>query len=322
MARLVSVIIPVYNSEEYLVECLESVLSQDYQPTEVVAVNNNSTDRSPQILDSFRSKGVVVVQERRPGAAAARNAGIRASRGSLLAFQDADDIWFPGKLKEQVAFLDANPAFGIVFGQFANWYPNALGQFESPRSFLATPERWEVPEPLSGWIYTAELLACPISMITPMILREVFDGTGPFDESLEAGSDYDFWLRATYRYRAHKLPRCFALYRQHGQGITSRARPRSTMAVVLERAIKSSGLSDPHGNAVTSEQIRRRFAELWFHFGMLHMEIGDPVVGAVALRKYFSYEDHRLQGSWDVLTKGVSVLKHRLVTWLRSSRQS
>lgn len=286
----VSVVIPVHNAGSYLSECLESVLSQDYGPFEVIAVDNNSTDSSVEVLRQFADRGVRVISESHAGAAAARNAGVKAARGDLIAFQDADDVWLPGKLTRQVEFLRENQDFGIVFGQFANWYPDEDGQYGRAEEAVGGPGNWEVKESLSGWIYADTLLSCPIAMITPVVRREVFDAVGCFDESLEAGSDYDFWLRASYRYKAHKLPGCLALYRHHGKGITSRARPYSTIALIIGRALSNTGRTGPDGRTVTQEQLDARLAEIWLHFGILHFTKGQVRIGLEALSKYLLLE--------------------------------
>jgi glycosyltransferase involved in cell wall biosynthesis len=317
---LVSVVIPVHNAARYLAECLDSVLAQDYAPLEIIAVDNGSQDASLDILKQYAARGVRVLTESKPGAAAARNAGVRAARGELIAFQDADDIWAPGKLSAQVRYLREHPQIGIVFGQFANWYPDEHGRFEPPQRLFDDPARWEVKEELSGWIYVEELLSCPIAMIVPLLRREVMDVTGGFDESMEAGSDYEFWLRATYRFQAHKLPLCLALYRHHGRGITSRVRMRSTIALALDRAMHSMGLTGPDGRSVSERAIHDRFAEIWFQFGILHLQRGSIRVGLDSLRKYFRFERSVSQAVLTTARIAPATVRERLRTTLAALR--
>src|SRR6266508_897311 len=109
---LVSVVIPNYNCGRFLEETLESVFAQAYPAVEVIVVDDGSTDDSLQVLEKYAGR-VNVIRQANQGVSAARNAGIRASHGELVALLDADDLWHPDKLAKQVA-LFANPAVGLV----------------------------------------------------------------------------------------------------------------------------------------------------------------------------------------------------------------
>jgi len=97
---LVSVVIPVYNAEPFLREALDSVLAQDYEPFEVIVVDDGSTDGSGTIARSYPE--VRYLRQENQGPAVARNAGIAAAQGEFLAFFDADDVMLPNKLSVQV----------------------------------------------------------------------------------------------------------------------------------------------------------------------------------------------------------------------------
>jgi glycosyltransferase involved in cell wall biosynthesis len=111
---LVSVIVAAYNAEATLAETLRSALAQSYRPVEVILVDDGSTDRTAEIAASFPE--VILIRQANAGVAAARNAGIRASRGEWLAPLDADDLWHPAKLERQVAAALAAPELpGFVY---------------------------------------------------------------------------------------------------------------------------------------------------------------------------------------------------------------
>src|SRR5436853_749734 len=101
MPSLVSVIIPVYNCEQYLAEAIQSVLAQTHPTIELIVVDDGSTDNSAAVAKSFAV--VRYVFQRQGGPGAARNRGISLARGSFLAFLDADDVWVAGKLTRQLA---------------------------------------------------------------------------------------------------------------------------------------------------------------------------------------------------------------------------
>jgi glycosyltransferase involved in cell wall biosynthesis len=114
VAGQVSVIIPVRDGERYLAEAIESVLRQTCPVLEVIVVDNGSKDRSRRVAEQFGGP-VQVVSEPIPGAARARNAGLRVASGELVAFLDADDLWKPSKLAKQAGVLDRQPEIDLVF---------------------------------------------------------------------------------------------------------------------------------------------------------------------------------------------------------------
>ena len=110
---LVSVVIPNYNYGRYLGEAIESVLAQSYPRRELIVVDDGSTDESETVLRRYGQR-LRWVRQPHHGVATARNRGVQESRGTLLAFLDSDDVWFPTKLERQVARWLAEPSIGFV----------------------------------------------------------------------------------------------------------------------------------------------------------------------------------------------------------------
>lgn len=112
----VSVVIPVFNHAGYIAEAVQSVLEQSYQDFELVIVDDASVDGTAEVVSRFKDPRIIsVVHERNYGPAAARNSGIRASSGELVAFLDADDLFTPAKLDEHVLFLDRHPDVDVTY---------------------------------------------------------------------------------------------------------------------------------------------------------------------------------------------------------------
>jgi len=114
---LISVIIPCYNVEDYIRECLDSVFTQTYQYLEVIVVNNNCTDSTIDIVKSYTNEkdvSISIVTEERQGLSHARNAGITIAKGNWIQFLDADDLLLPDKIKKQVEVIEEG--FGLVIG--------------------------------------------------------------------------------------------------------------------------------------------------------------------------------------------------------------
>jgi glycosyltransferase involved in cell wall biosynthesis len=134
--RLISVIVPVHNRERYLADAVESVLSQDFRPIEIIVVNDGSTDRSAEVAKRFSARIRYYCQSNR-GIGAARNAGVDRACGEFLAFLDSDDLWVEDKLTRQAAAFDRDESLDMVFGH--------VQQFVSPELPEEAKKRLKCP---------------------------------------------------------------------------------------------------------------------------------------------------------------------------------
>ena len=121
MAPQISVIIPVYNGERYLAEAINSVLNQTTPASQIIVVDDGSTDATRLVAEGFGKQIEYIWQEPTGKAAAARNRGLNQARGEYLTFLDADDMWLPDKLSAQLTALLEERA-EIVFGQAVEFY--------------------------------------------------------------------------------------------------------------------------------------------------------------------------------------------------------
>jgi glycosyltransferase involved in cell wall biosynthesis len=278
---LVSVVMPAFNCARYIDEAIQSVLCQDYRNLELIVVDDGSTDGTYERAVSYGGC-VKVLQQRNQGAGAARNRAVLESKGDILAFLDADDVWLPGKLKAQVTHLQRNPDVGVVYGRWADWLPQTDGSFSLAASYATPFDDEGVDETWSGWLYPRILLSSLIHIISAIIPRAVYDRVGGFDEGLRTGQDYDFWIKVTRVFRVHKLSMMVALYRLHGSNNTKRPQAQSNAYRLLARAVEQYGLTGPGGDTLSHREINRRLADVCFRFGYLHLRRGDPSVAASA----------------------------------------
>lgn len=213
MSDSVSVIIPTHNYARFVGRAVDSALGQTHAPAEVIVVDDGSTDDTPKVLAGYGDRVRVIRQVRR-GPAVARNAGIRAARGDLVALLDSDDHWRPQKLARQVAALRADPAPGAV--GCGSVRVDAAGRVVAeviPRS------------PPAGVDLTAQLRGVALrdvwvggSCSGALIPRRVLDEVGLFDESLTAAEDWDLWLRVAARYPIRNVPEALVTITLHGTG--------------------------------------------------------------------------------------------------------
>jgi glycosyltransferase involved in cell wall biosynthesis len=199
---LVSVIVPVHNGEAFLGQALDSALAQTWEPIEVIVVDDGSTDGSGAIAGA-RAR-VRVLRQTHQGQAVARNQAVAASRGELIAFLDADDLWPPTKLAVQAGYLRDHPEVGGVLGR---------------QKLLIEPG-----VPLPPWVEREGGLeragggAQPLSLVTR---REVWDLVGPFTPGLLFADDTDWLMRAhELEVRIEMLEEVVLYRRIHGANIT------------------------------------------------------------------------------------------------------
>ena len=188
----VSVIIPTYNRGWIIKEAIDSVMAQDYRDFELIIVDDGSTDNTPDILHSYRDKILVFGQENQ-GVSAARNRGLAAASGDLIAFLDSDDLWLPQKLKRQVDFFNSNPDAFICQTEEI-WIRNNIR--------VNPKKRHKKPR---GMIFEPSLALCLVSPSAVMIRASLFEEVGRFDETLPACEDYDLWLRMSCRYPVYLI---------------------------------------------------------------------------------------------------------------------
>ncbi|HDI58775.1 MAG TPA: glycosyltransferase [Desulfobacteraceae bacterium] len=186
-AAQVSVILPTYNRAGWLAEAVDSVLGQEYAAFELIVVDDGSSDETPQVLAAYGDR-LRVLRLENGGVSRARNRGVAVSRGELLAFLDSDDLWQPGKLAAQVAFMEAHPEIAICQTEEI-WIRN--GRRVNPRRRHRKSD---------GMFFERSLELCLVSPSAVMMRRSLFEAFGGFDETLPACEDYDLWLRIGCRH--------------------------------------------------------------------------------------------------------------------------
>ena len=205
LATLVSCIVPVYNAAQYLATALGSILGQTHPAIEVIVADDGSTDTTRAIAERHGPR-VRWVSQPTAGPAATRNLGLRASRGELVAFLDADDRWHPEKLACQVARLTARPAIDVSLTHVQLFWDDH--ECEEARRYRDHPRAGGVP----GFATT-----------TLLARRRAFDIVGLLDAGLWFADSVDWFLRARERGLVLEvLPAVLAYHRMHARNLTRR----------------------------------------------------------------------------------------------------
>jgi glycosyltransferase involved in cell wall biosynthesis len=173
---LVSVIIPVYNGEAFLGQAVESVQQQNYQPLEIIIVDDGSTDGTASLVTSFKSD-IHYVYQPNSGPAAARNKGLELARGEIIAFLDADDLWAPSKLRIQVDCLLQYPHIDYTLARQENFLDPGIDR--------------------PAWLRKEHLLKDHVGFLPTLVARrQVFEKVGVFNPHHRISEDVDWFARA------------------------------------------------------------------------------------------------------------------------------
>jgi glycosyltransferase involved in cell wall biosynthesis len=231
----VSVIIPVYNGESFLTEAVESIKRQDYNPLEIIIVDDGSRDRTGKIAKSLKGNIRYHYQSNR-GPGAARNKGLEMSNGNIIGFLDVDDLWSADKLKIQLLHLSIDTSVEIVIGRMQRMEQIGFAdgkaqfqEFQGPRSALS--------------------LGCSL------FRRSVFDKVGLFDETLYYCDDTDWSMRAReLNVTIVMHPEVTLICRRHNNNITNNVELGNHYTI---RMIKKSIDRRRHKNKGEAESLPR-----------------------------------------------------------------
>lgn len=207
---LVSIIMPVYNTEQYLAETVASVLDQTYTNWELLLINDGSTDNSADVAKSFLGDArITYLEHPNSRAAFTRNRGIMASRGDLIAFLDSDDVWDREKLAIQISQLQQHPEAGVAYTQ--REVVDAQGV---PIPFGYRPKLY------SGNVLNELYVDSFICTSSAIVRKAVFQKVGLFNDQYRVSEDWDFWLRAASCFPFIHNDKMLVKYRVHGTQVS------------------------------------------------------------------------------------------------------
>ncbi len=225
---LVSIIMPVYNGEEYLAAAIDSILAQTYSNFELVVVDDGSEDGSAEVVraHALRDGRIRFFQlEQNRGEAAARGHGVSKADGEFVTFLDSDDLSLPERLQKQVEFLQAKPEFGGV-GTHAKVVDADLKPLYDRRP----------PAHHALILFEQFIGGDPFVHASIMLRRELFKIAGNYDTSLRYGADGDLLTRLMGRARFSNIPECLYICRRHGRQLTAELGDRRRHDMLLVRA--------------------------------------------------------------------------------------
>jgi glycosyltransferase involved in cell wall biosynthesis len=180
---------PCYNAERYLGEAIESVLNQTYKNIELIVVNDGSTDRSGEVLEKYKAKGVKVVTEKCGNASRARNRAFREAKGEYLKFFDADDILSPEMVERQVGRL-AGREDAVAMSEWGRFYNDDIQTFRpSPQSV------WRDMGGVDWLVEASKTVSGMMQAGMFLIPKSLAEKAGPWNEELTLIDDFEYFCR-------------------------------------------------------------------------------------------------------------------------------
>lgn len=258
MKPLVSVIIPNYNYANYLREAIDSVLTQTYSNIEIIVVDDGSEDDSRKVLEAYGDRITPIFQEN-SGVSAARNNGVKHSKGEYVAFLDADDIWLPKKIEKQVEHFDTREEFGLIH----------VGVEDIDSEGNSLEERLDG---LSGRV-SHEFLLFERPVVLGggsglMVPRRVFDEVEGFDLELLTSADWDLFFRISRIYEIGFVPEVLLRYRIHGANMHGNiSRMEREMMYGYEKAFSANSEDLEALKEVAYSNLHRTLAGSYFRAG-------------------------------------------------------
>ena len=262
----VSVLLTCYGHRGYIEAALDSVRAQTFTDTEIIAIDDGSTDGTREWLSA--QPGITAVfNPENIGTYATLNVGLERASGELIAILNDDDVWRPDKLARQVALLDAHPEVGLV---------HTDGEFIDGRgeTFEGAPLGFRFPRFATGDILLGLAYENKIIASAALFRRACVEAVGPFDEAYFGSGDWQMWFRIAERYRVGFVPGRLTQYRVHGANASHRLeriwRDDQRLREWMIPRLEDLGDRFPEG------EVRRAQAHVWASLGTVRMLNGHP----------------------------------------------
>lgn len=251
----VSVIMPVYNGELYVRKAIDSLLKQTFTDFELIIINDGSTDRSMEIIESFNDPRILIIKNiKNTGLSAVRNQGLSAARCEFIAILDCDDIALPERLYTQKHFLDNHPSIGLL-GTAVD-----LIDETGKKKGVRWKSEMTVDELRIALLFHNRFAQSSIMLRKSILRQEIYrEGYAPAE-------DYDLWLRLAKNAQIQNIPTVYTLYRVHEKGSSQQQKEKQT-----------EGLKNIHRNLLKELSISASDEDLALHRKRLHNTQSDII---------------------------------------------
>ncbi len=240
MPPLISVVMSVYNGEQYLCEAIESILNQTFKDFEFIIINDGSTDETLKIIKSYKDPRIVLINRKNKGLITSLNEGVKKARGKYIARQDADDISVPDRFMKQLDYLGSHPGTVMVCSK-VGIIGRSVGKYHKfPMNQIPT-----------DYLKSSLFELNPIPHGSVMMLADAVRKVGAYSKKWELVEDYELWSRLALEGDFAKLKQKLYLYRVNEEGVSLRnADMQANKVRLLHKVLRkerATQLIDPSG---------------------------------------------------------------------------
>ena len=246
---LVSVIIPAYNHEKYIIDCLKSVINQTYSNIQIIVINDGSTDSTERVIKEFinsTNSNINFISKRNEGICKTLNKGLNIAKGKYISCLASDNMFAPQMIEKEVEFMENNKSIGLVYtdAYFINFNKITNKKYTDYKQIIKKCFRKGIQ---NKDIYEILLTDDIILASSTLIKKECFEVLGPFDETLKA-EDYDMWFRITKEYPIGFIDEPLCYYRIHDMNVSNKNLFMSFPIVIriLRKQLRDEPLKNKH----------------------------------------------------------------------------
>jgi GT2 family glycosyltransferase len=207
----ISVIIPAYNAERFILETIESVRQQTVSNIEIIVIDDGSSDRTVELLNTVKDSRLKIFSYQNAGVAVARNRGITHATGDYIAFLDSDDLWSSNKLELQLAALQQHPEAGVAY----SW----TCFIDEQSKFLYHHEKFLFEGNVYSHLLVKNFFGCGS---IPLVRKQAIESVGTFDSTLIPVEDWDYWLRLAAKWSFVVVPKTQIFYRKSTNSLSTK----------------------------------------------------------------------------------------------------
>ena len=264
----ISVVIPAFNSGRFIAEALLSVLAQTYPPSDIIVVDDGSSDDTEHVVRRIMAAGpIAYYRQPNQGPAVARNVGVSKAGGDWIAFLDADDVWYAEKLAVQADAIMTYPQVALFFSEMD--YIDEMGRPRPPIDWhnVLTPLMFNHPTPLFP--------------STVILKKDAFITAGGFNPMLRSHEDAELFIRMGSSSRMHHIDRSLVQYRTHPAQLHRDRERRAESWPILCRFLTEMWKDDPSKLAI----LRRQAAAVYADLGRYYLRAGEYQAAREFLRQ-------------------------------------
>ena len=269
--RRVSILMNAYNSEKYLKEAIDSVYAQTFENWEIIFIDNCSTDRTKEIVESYDDKIKYYKTEQNIPLGEARNFGLQKCKAEYIAFLDTDDVWLEDKLEKQIAMLDSEAELQMCYGgvTYIDEASKKIGK--------------NFPLALTGNVFPYQLRRYEINMQTVLIRNNI---EIKFNDEMKFSPDFDLFMKISSQYQVGVLKIILANYRKLSNSLTSKT--IHLWGIETEKTLNDIFEMRPILKDKYPNEYDLAYAKVGYYYAQYYKSIGKHKEAQLALSKYRS----------------------------------